>query len=429
MKKIITGLSILLFCTTTCAYSEVFTAPLPSNTGGYNLNIQRNISKDSYLKFYQIDSKNIKASFLNRSKDSEKEYLKTLSNDDKKNYKYVKKIQKLILQNRWEEVFYKYPDFFPAYIQYYDYYHSKKDFKRALPVLEKINNMNKKYQVLEQSSLDYNLGVLHFYNMQYSQALNYFRKFEPTTDDTIISAIADCYYYTGNYNASLAYLNKLTRVDYHNKETFFGVYYALNNYYEAVKYARELLKENWCYPNLMRVVQTTSKEEEKLSYAYKARTLAGSDNEFMEANRIIADLEQKKLDKKAANLTGFVKIPKWSQFAKQIPESTVPAEIAAKQDEFFKTANEYLTKYSGTQLANAFTSLNQDLTNYIQIKQNEYYQQQQLEAQKALLIEQQRNNMLQQQMIYEQRMHNYLEQQTFYYMSRPYYYMHPRYFW
>ena len=115
---------------------------------------------------------------------------------------------------------------------------------------------------------------------------------------------------------------------------------------------------------------------------------------------------------------------------KQIPQNVSEQEVSDKQDEFFKTANTYLSKYSGQQLTNAFKSLNDDFTTYVSQKKTEYYQEKQIQAQKELVLEQQRNNMLQQQLIEEQRLHNYLEQQNFYYMTRPYYYYrNPRFYW
>lgn len=428
MKKILTGLFILIIFSNNYVYGEVYTAA-SFVSGGYSVNIQKNISKDSFLRFYQIDSKNIKAGFNNLSRDSEKNFLKTLTKEEKKNYKLVKKIQKLILEEKWGEVFSKYPDFFPAYIQYYDYYHSKNDYKKALPVLVKVNEMNKKYQVLEQNSLDYNLAVLYFYNSQYATALSYFKKLEPVQDESIISAIADCYYYTGSYYTAINYLKKLKVLDYHNKETLYACYYVLHNKSEANKYAHELLNEIYSYSNLLKVIKTTSDNSAKLSYAYKARGLTSVDEEILEVNKIISELEQAKLNKKAAGMSQFVKIPQWSEIVRQLPKNIEAVEISTKQDEFFKNANLYFSRYKGAQLTNAFNSLNQDFNNYIQLKQNEYYQQKQLEAQKAIIEEQQRNNIIQQQLLYEQQVRNNLERQHFYYMSRPYYYHRGYYGW
>ena len=167
-----------------------------------------------------------------------------------------------------------------------------------------------------------------------------------------------------------------------------------------------------------------------MTYAYKARSLAQTEEELVRANAEISALEQKKLDTKVAKLTQFIKVPKWSEYEKQIPQNVLVKEISDKQDEFFKTANTYLSKYSGQQLTNAFKSLNEDFTNFVAQKKQEYYQEKQIQAQKELVLEQQRNNMLQQQLIEEQRMHNYLERQNFYYMTRPYYYYRsPRFYW
>lgn len=420
MKKILVCLTVLACCSTPVVFAETFTAV--SEVPNENVQITKNVSKDPYFRFYNVDSQNISVSYNNLSRDEEKALLKNLSSYEKDNYKYVKKVQKLISQNRWNEVFYKYPNFYPAYIQYYDYYHSKNDYQKALPILVKISNLNKYNNVLDNSSIDYNLGVLYLYNSQYSQALNYLKKFEYKQDGNIISAIADCYYYTGNYNAAISYLKKLPSMEYHNKETAYGAYYALGNSIEANKYAKSLLSTNYNFDNLLKVAQTCSNNSDKLTYAYKAKGMATSDRELKSVNHIIAGLEQKKLEQRVVGLTQFVKLPKWVDYEKQIPSNVAIAELSAKQDEFFKNANLYLNKYKGQQLTNAFNSLNQDFTNYIQNKQNQYYQQQQLKAQEELVQEQQRNNMLQQQLLYEQRMRNYLERQNFYYMSRPYYY-------
>lgn len=423
MKKILACFCLVVMFSVNSAYAEIFTASNSVYSSEYGINIQKNILKDPYLRFYQVDSKNIKAGFNILSNKEEKEFLKTLTKDEKKDYKQVKKIQKLILGNEWDEVFSKYPDYFPAYIQYYDYWHVKNNYQKALPLLEKINKMNVKYQVIEQKALDYNLAVLYFYNAQYSKALSYFKKLDVSSDESIISAIADCYYYTGNYNAAIEYLKKLKTLDYHNKEILFGCYYSTNNLAVANKYAKELLNEVYNYSNLLKVVLTTSNPSSKLSYAYQARNLVAEDNKILEINSIISKLEQDKLNQRVKGLAQFVKVPSWNSILKQIPTTVEPVEISAKQDEFFKEANSYLDRYKGNQLTNAFNSLNQDLTNYIQLKQNEFYQQKQLEAQNKLIEEQKRNNALQQQLIYEQQVRNN------YYMSIPFYFSRGYYGW
>jgi hypothetical protein len=229
----------------------------------------------------------------------------------------------------------------------------------------------------------------------------------------------------GSYNEAINYCNRLKNSDYKSKELIYDCYMRLKNFKLANKYAKELLKEKYNYENLMRVQAMEENESAKLSYCYHARELAIQEKDIRAVNQVIADLEQKKLDKSAAKISQFIKIPKWSDYAKQIPGNVTLNEISAKQDEFFKSANNYISEYKGQDLINAFSSLNQEFTNYVQTKQNQYYQELQLRAQQALLEQQQRQNELQQQMIYEQQMQNYMNRQ-YYYMSRPhpYYYGH-----
>lgn len=429
MKKILLGLTIIcLFNVNTyAAQGYVFTANSVRTI--YSDSLQtKNIPYGNYLKYYNLSTEKIDADFINLSKEEENRFLKTLTKEEKEDYKYVKKIQKIIAKGDWNKVFTKYPNFFPAYLQYYDKNYTKGNYNEALRILNKIKSMDRNNQVFKPEIVNHSFGFLYFVTGQYTMALNYFKMYENPGDDFINSSIANCYYALGNYTTAITYAQKLKQPQYKDKELLYSSYKKLKNYTAANKYAYELLNENYCYENLMKVQATTENSNTKLSYSYKARTAARDDKQIHEANKVIAEIEQKKLDKNISKLTHFVKIPKWSEFRNQIPENVPESEISAKQDEFFRTANSYLSKYSNQQLTNALNSLNQDYNTYVQNKKNEYYQEQQLKAQKALVEEQQRNNMLQQQMIYEQQVRNYLERQHYYYMSRPYYYMRPRYY-
>lgn len=313
-------------------------------------------------------------------------------------------------------------------MQYYDINYQKGNYPEAIRILTKIRKLDMQGQIINKDLVNYSFGILYFASGQYTHALNYFIMYENSGDNFAISYIAHCYFALGNYSKTVEYCKKITPLEYQDKELLYLAYFNLQNNTEANKLAQELLKENYNYENLMRVQQTISNDETRLQYAYKARTVAQDDKQITKANEVIGKIEQAKLEKSASKVTGFVKIPKWEEFKKQLPVNVSAAEVTQKQDEFFKTANLYLTKYSGQQLTNAFNSLNQDYTNYVQDKKNQYYQEEQLKAQQALIIEQQRNNMLQQEMIREQQIRNYLERQHFYYMSRPYYYYRPRYY-
>lgn len=431
MKKIILSLAVLISCVS-YAYSAqgyVFTPENTKQVSVYTQSLQlKNIPYASYLKYYNLNPEKIDADFIKLSGTEESNFLKTLTKDEKEDYKYVKKIQKLIDKGEWNKVFEKYPNFLPAYLQYYDMNYQKGNYPEAIRILTKIHKLDMQGQIVNKDLVNYSFGILYFASGQYTYALNYFIMYENSGDNFAISYIAHCYFALGNYSKTVEYCKKITPLEYQDKELLYLAYFNLQNNAEASKLAQELLKENYNYENLMRVQQTISNDETRLQYAYKARTVAQDDKQITKANEIIGKIEQAKLEKSASKVTGFVKIPRWEEFKKQLPVNISAAEVTQKQDEFFKTANLYLTKYSGQQLTNAFNSLNQDYTNYVQDKKNQYYQEEQLKAQQALIIEQQRNNMLQQEMIREQQIRNYLERQHFYYMSRPYYYYRPRYY-
>lgn len=432
MKKIILSLAIAVFCVGHAygAQGYIFTPENTKQTAVYNQSLQlKNIPYASYLKYYNLNPEKIDADFIKLSGTEESNFLKTLTKDEKEDYKYVKKVQKLIDKGDWNKVFEKYPNFLPAYLEYYDLNYQKENYPEAIRILTKIRKLDMQGQIINKDLVNYSFGILYFASGQYTQALNYFMMYENSNDNFAISYIAHCYFALGNYSKTIEYCKKISPLEYQDKELLYLAYFNLQNNFEANKLAQELLKENYNYENLMRVQQTISNNETRLQYAYKARTVAKDDKQITKANEVIGKIEQAKLEKLASKVTGFVKIPKWEEFRKQLPVNVSAAEISQKQDEFFKTANLYLSKYNGQQLTNAFNSLNQDCTNYVQDKKNQYYQEEQLKAQQALIIEQQRNNMLQQEMIREQQIRNYLERQHFYYMSRPYYYMRSRYIW
>ncbi|MGN0030587.1 MAG: tetratricopeptide repeat protein [Candidatus Gastranaerophilaceae bacterium] len=426
MKRILTIAAAVVFFTNLNVYAvpQDYVFLDAEKAPEYMQSIQiTNLPYGVYLKFYNINTQKIAAGFVNLSKMEEDRFLKTLSKEDKNNYKYVKKIQKIISEGDWNKVFTKYPNYLPAYLQYYDMVYQKGNYNEALRILQKIKTLDRNSQIFGPQLVNQSFGILYFVTGQYTTALNYFKLYENTNDEFIISSIANCYYALGNYVEAINYAKKLTNPQYQDTELLFGAYYRIKDYQVANKYANELLKQNYSFENLMRVQQTTSDDVKRLEYCYKARSLAQNDTKIYDVNFDIAELEQKKLDKAASKFAQFIKVPKWSDFEKQIPENVSESEVSQKQDEFFKNANMYLTKYTGQQLTNAFNSLNQDYNNYIQNKKTEYYQEKQLQAQKALIIEQQRNNWLQQQMLYEQQIRNYLERQ--YYLMRPYY-VHPR---
>ena len=371
-----------------------------------------------YLQFYNLNADEIDAVYIYLSHSDESTFLKSLTNEQKENYKYVKKIQKLISKEEWNKVFSEYPNFYPAYLQYYHICYENENYQEALRMLNKIKNLDPNGRIFSQYTMNKAFAELYYETKQYNRALTYYKMFEASGDDEIIMAIAKCYYHSADYLNAISYCKKLKDQTYEAKEVIYDSYMRLKDMKNANKYAKELLQLEFNFTNLMRVQAMETDDKAKLSYCYHARELAIEEKDIRSVNRLIADLEQKRLEDAVSKLNKNIRVPKWVDFEKQLPPNMTLQEIAAKQDAFFKTANDYLSQYKDQQLMSAFNLLTQEYNNFIQSKQNQYHQEQQYLLEQALLEQKQRENELRQQMIYEQQMMNMMNRQNNYYMNR-----------
>ena len=426
MKKITLLLAVFIMFGTVNVHAaeSPFVFSVSDSSYHQQVPVQMAVTMGMPYRLYVIDSKNLTAKYVGLDKAEQKSFLKSASDETKKVYKNIQKAQKYIQKNKWVKAEEKMPNFIPIKLQYFDYVLKQGDISGALRTLLEIKNLNAATPVIDSMDINYNLGVLFFATGQYGQALAYLKPFENTGDEGAVRSISECYYNLKSYQLAIDALKKVKTLTYADNELFFLSYYKLNNKSEANKYALLLVKESPSLTNYMRVVNTTSNQGTKLEYLYKARSAAQLDEEIVKANKDIATIEQKKLEKRVSAVSSgqFVKVPSWNEVLNQLPQGVVAIELSSEQDKFFKNANDYVSKYRGQQLTNAFNSLGQDCNNFVQNKKNEFYQRQQLEAQNALVIEQQRQNQLQQQMIYEQRRQNAIQHQQLYYMRHRYLY-------
>ena len=379
----------------------------------------------NYLKFYTIEDGRVQIHFNQMNEETEKIYLRNLTKEEKQNYKYTKKIQQLIDRGAWGEVLYKYPDFYPALVQYYNNCIEKNLYEEALRTMDKIRMADRNYQIFSKDAINNELGSLYMRNKQYQKALDVFKLYETPGNEKIYSSIAQCYYGLGDYQNALNYLAKIRNKTYENNELFYKIYTEKNDIANAHKIAIALNNQRYNFDNLMRIQKTSQNDTDRLKYAYQARNTTMNEADISMVNKIIADLEQKKLDKQLSKLKVFVKVPKWEYFRNQLPDNITSAELCQKQDEFFRTANQYLVRYDGQQLTNAFYSLNQDYTNYVLNKKEQYYKEKQAEAEQAMLEMQAQQQYINEQLLQQQRMQNYIRMQRIQNLGNQSYYMNP----
>ena len=379
----------------------------------------------NYLKFYTIENGRVQIHFNKMNDEVEKNFVRNLTKEEKQDYKYTKKVQQLIDKGAWGEVLYKYPNFYPALVQYYNNCIEKELYEEALRTMDKIRMADRNYQIFSKNTINDDLGRLYMKNNQYQKALDVYKLYENTGDEKIYSSMAKCYYGIGDYQNAINYIGRIRNRRYEDNELLYTIYSEKNDLPNAHRIAIALNNQKYNFENLMRIQKTSQNDTDRLKYAYQARNTTMNEGDIAIVNEIIADLEQKKIDKQLSKLKIFVKAPKWEYFRNQLPENITAAELCQKQDEFFRTANQYLVKYDGQQLTNAFYSLNQDYMNYVLAKQEQYYREKQQEAEQIMLEMQAQQQYINEQLIQQQRMQNYVRMQRIQNLGNQSYYMNP----
>ena len=399
----------------------VITANNAQNTKTYT----KSMPYYNYLKFYTIENGRVQIHFNKMNDEVEKNFVRNLTKEEKQDYKYTKKIQQLIDKGAWGEVLYKYPNFYPALVQYYNNCIEKELYEEALRTMDKIRMADRNYQIFSKNTINDDLGRLYMKNNQYQKALDVYKLYENTGDEKIYSSMAKCYYGIGDYQNAINYIGRIRNRRYEDNELLYTIYSEKNDMPNAHRIAIALNNQKYNFENLMRIQKTSQNDTDKLKYAYQARNTTMNEGDIAIVNEIIANLEQKKIDKQLSKLKIFIKAPKWEYFRNQLPENITAAELCQKQDEFFRTANQYLIKYDGQQLTNAFYSLNQDYMNYVLAKKEQYYREKQQEAEQIMLEMQAQQQYINEQLIQQQRMQNYVRMQRIQNLGNQSYYMNP----
>ena len=399
----------------------VITANNAQNTKTYT----KSMPYYNYLKFYTIENGRVQIHFNKMNDEVEKNFVRNLTKEEKQDYKYTKKIQQLIDKGAWGEVLYKYPNFYPALVQYYNNCIEKELYEEALRTMDKIRMADRNYQIFSKNTINDDLGRLYMKNNQYQKALDVYKLYENTGDEKIYSSMAKCYYGIGDYQNAINYIGRIRNRRYEDNELLYTIYTEKNDLPNAHRIAIALNNQKYNFENLMRIQKTSQNDTDRLKYAYQARNTTMNEGDIAIVNEIIANLEQKKIDKQLSKLKIFIKAPKWEYFRNQLPENITAAELCQKQDEFFRTANQYLIKYDGQQLTNAFYSLNQDYMNYVLAKKEQYYREKQQEAEQIMLEMQAQQQYINEQLIQQQRMQNYVRMQRIQNLGNQSYYMNP----
>lgn len=331
MKKIISVLFLFLF-TVTCALAD-------------------------YRSYYEFES-NLDVKFI--------PYEGELSKDLKKEYKKIKKNEKYIKQGKYEKAEKLMPDYIPNIARFINAYTVKKDYPRALEYAKKLLELDKT-NLFPKSSKDYRLGVLYSMNGDYINSNKCLLPYV-NTNSMARFQIAQNYYYMQDLKTAESYASKIRKSEgafFPAQELLYTIYSVLKNPQKAYTAAKNLVELDPGNPqNYMRVASSTSNNAEKLRYYYRAKQIYYTQNltgMIVGVNKLIAPLEQKKIDNAYKKITSYSKKPDWFKI-KAKNEKLLSDDVDywnRRQDDFFETANECISRYTGSNLAACFKDLNE----------------------------------------------------------------------
>ena len=306
----------------------------------------------NFEKYYEFES-NLDVKFIKNTNVKDKEYKKI-----EKNEKYIK-------QGKYYKANKYYPDFIPNIARFINIYTDKKDYPNALYYAEKLAELDIS-NLFPKSSKDYRLGVLYSLNGNYLKSNTYLYPYV-NSNSWACFQMAQNYYYMQDMKTAENYAIKITSSDgayFASQELLYNIYNIIKNPQKAYTVAKNLIKLDVGNPeNYMRVANSTTNTAEKLTYYNRAKQLYHSQNllnMITYVNTLVAPIEQKKIDEAYKKITVYCKKPDWFKI-KSKNEKLLANDKAYwnnRQDEFFETANECLSKYTGNNLAACFKDLN-----------------------------------------------------------------------
>ena len=359
--------------------------------------------------------------------------LHTKSEKSKYKYaeKYMQKAKNSVKAKKkikyYEKILKKYPDYMPALYDLMFLYAANSQSQQVYNYAVKLRELNSD-NILPKDMLTDIIARSCVHMGRYSQAV---KEFETITDLEIAKRnyiiLAETYLKLNDNNNVIKYASKISKSDYDfyaAAKLLYIANYNLKNNKKAYEYSQQLIKlKPDAAQNYLRAAQTCGDKTLKLNYLYNAKKLLLKNPDIIlyTVDNMIAELEQPKIDSAYKKITDFVVKPDWKKvYIDNSPDINFYVENWSKrQDDFFQTANNCITKYHGNNLVKCFEALNSSEDKKTQeikekIKELEYAQKQ---KEQELML--QRLMLLQQQMNYNRYYYNY-----------PYYrYYNPYYFW
>lgn len=309
-----------------------------------------------FENYYNFES-NLDVTFIQSSEPNNKTELKE--------YKKILKNEKYIKQKKYQKADKLLPDYIPNIARFINVYTDYKDYKNALECAKQLEKLDTK-NLFPKASKDYRLGILYSLNGDYINSNTYLYPYVETNSYARFQ-IAQNYYYMQDLKSAETYAAKINAKDdafYPAQELLYSIFEITKNPQKAYTIAKNLVKLDPGNPlNYMRIADSTTNNAEKLTNYYRAKQIYHSQNlndMIKRINNLTAPIEQEKIDNAYKKLTSYCKKPDWFKIRER-NGNLLSNDIGywdKRQSEFFNSANDCISRYTGSNLAACFNDLN-----------------------------------------------------------------------
>ncbi len=309
----------------------------------------------SYMKWYNIDNENFRATFRALNKDQ----IKSLSDSDKAQYKKAVKINKLLNKGDSVSLSKAYQmdnKYIPSILVYYNTALSDFNNKKSQAKLDKIVkwaqslNSADTQGIFPKDKINYYLGYSAWGKDNYQQALDYLLttpdKYKRMDDYLGYLMQSDCYYQVGNYNKTIEIGKIVPSSSKHYHRALMIIadgYQALGNNQLAMKYIKDAYNAK---PNdyiiTYKAAEYSTNDNEKLDFYHKAKQITDNTQNVIEINAKMAEIYEGKVRAASKSITGFYEEPDVEQIVNLAMENELNRAL----------------QYRGNDLKAAFMSLN-----------------------------------------------------------------------
>ena len=333
-----------------------------------------------------------------------------------KEYKTIAKNEKYMNRGKYSSAEKLLPDFIPNTARFISIYTDRKDFSKALEYAKKLEESDTG-NLFPKYAKDYRLGVLYSQNGDYLNSNAYLMPYI-NKNSMAMFQVAQNYYYMQDLKTAENYAVKITPntgAYFSAQELLYNISYIMKNPQKAYTAAKNLVKLDIGNPeNYIRVATVTTNNDEKLINYYRAKEIYISQNMAQmvaSTNELIAQLEQAKIDTAYKKITSYCKKPDWFKI-KERCRNLLSNDLVywnSRQTEFFKSTNDCIKRYTGSNLAACFKDVNdsqEKLDNALITENARRIEEQQRQAQILQLMRQ--NALLEEQnRIYRYGYYNY----------------------